>query len=67
METKTFTKEEIRDLRIDAIARKYKCSNTYIRTVLKGERERNTELAQMVMQDAMDMQKILERKTKIEA
>lgn len=63
METKKFTKEEIRELRIDSLARKYKCSNTYVRGVLKGDRERNTELAQKIMKDATDMYDIVERET----
>lgn len=67
METKIFTSEEIRDLKIDAIARKYKVSNTYIRSVLKGGRNRNTDVAQKMLKDVMDMFEILERETLIEA
>lgn len=63
METKNFTKEEIRELRIDSLARKYKCSNTYVRGVLKGDRKRNSELAQKVIKDATDMFAIVERET----
>jgi Mor family transcriptional regulator len=63
METKKFTKEEIRELRIDSLARKYKCSNTYVRGVLKGDRKRNSELAQKIIKDATDMFVIVERET----
>lgn len=67
MKTKTFTSKEIKDLKIDAIARKYKCSNTYVREVMKGDKERNTELSQKIMKDAIDIYEILQRETLIEA
>ena len=67
MQTKKFTTDEIRDLKIDALARKYKCSNTYVREVLKGLKERNTDRTQKIMKDAIDMYEILERETLIEA
>lgn len=67
MKTKNFTKEEIRELRIDSLARKYKCSNTYVRGILKGDRKRNTDLAQVIMKDALDMLAIVERETVVES
>lgn len=66
METRDFTSDEIRDLKIDAIARKYKCSNTYVREVMKGDKERNTELSQKILKDAIDMYAILKRETIID-
>ena len=63
MTTKIFTSTEIKDLKISAFARKYKCSDDYVRRVLKGERERNTELAQSIVKDAIDTLAIVERKT----
>lgn len=63
MATKIFTSSEIKDLKIAALARKYKCSDDYVRRVLKGDRERNTELAQGIAKDALDMLAIVERET----
>ena len=63
MTTKIFTPEEIKDLKVAAIARKYKCSDDYVRRVLKGSRERNTEMAQGIMKDATYMLAIVERET----
>lgn len=66
METRIFSIEELRDLKTAAIARKHRCTTVYVRMVLMGERERNTELAQMIVKDAIDMFEILERETKVE-
>lgn len=63
MTTKIFTSVEIKDLKIPALARKYGCSDDYVRRVLKGDRERNTELAQCIVKDAIDTLAIVERKT----
>lgn len=63
MATKVFTGTEIKDLKISALARKHKCSDDYVRRVLKGNRERNTELAQVIVIDAIDMLSIVERET----
>lgn len=65
MATKVFASTEIKDLKVSALARKYKCSDDYVRRVLKGDRERNTELAQSIVKDAIDMLSIVERKTSI--
>jgi len=67
MQTKIFTKEEIKDLKVIAIARKYKVSDDYVRKLLQGLRERNSETAKSIVQDAVDMLAIVERETKIEA
>jgi len=68
MESKKFTTEEIKDLKVAAIARKHKCSDDYVRRVLKGDpekggRERNSELSQKILKDAIDMFEILQRNT----
>ena len=65
MTTRKFTPEEIKDLKIAALARKHKCSEDYVRRILKGDRERNTELSQKILKDAVDMLGILERETKV--
>lgn len=65
MTTKIFTTKEIKDLKVLALARKYKCSDDYVRRVLKGDRERNSEMARGIMQDAIDMLAIVERETKV--
>lgn len=66
MQTKIFTKEEIKDLKVIAIARKYKVSDDYVRKLLQGIRERNSDTAKSIVQDAVDMLAIVERETKIE-
>ena len=66
MKTKKFTTKEIKDLKIVPLARKHNCSEDYVRRVLKGDRDRNTELSQKILKDAIDMFKILKRETKIE-
>ena len=67
MTTKIFTSDEIKDLKIEAIARKHKCSGDYVRRVLKGDRDRNSELSLKILKDAIDMQEIINRETTIEA
>lgn len=67
MQTKIFTKEEIKDLKVIAIARKYKVSDDYVRKLLQGIRERKTDTAKSIVQDAVDMLAIVERHTKIDA
>lgn len=66
IQTKIFNTEQLRDLKTAAIARKHKCSTEYVRMVLMGERERNTELAQKIVKDAVDMFEILKRETVVE-
>ncbi len=67
MKTKVFTSDELRDLKVAAIARKHKCSVDYVRRVLLGDRERNTDLAKLIVVDATDMFAIIERETKVTA
>jgi len=67
MATKIFTREEIKDLKVIAIARKYKVSDDYVRKVLLGIRERNSDTAKGIVQDAMDMLAIVERETVVES
>jgi hypothetical protein len=63
MKTKIFTRDEIKDLKVIAIARKYKVSDDYVRKLLQGMRERNSQTAKNIVQDAIDMLGIVERKT----
>lgn len=67
MKTKRFTTEEIGKLRLTLIAEKHQCSTDYVRKVLKGIRERKTDTAKSIVQDAVNMLAIVERETKIEA
>jgi hypothetical protein len=53
MQTKIFTRDEIKDLKVIAIARKYKVSDDYVRKLLLGLRERNSETARGIVQDAI--------------
>ncbi|WP_108821078.1 hypothetical protein [Dysgonomonas sp. Marseille-P4361] len=65
MQTKIFNSDELKDLKIAVIARKHKCSTEYVRMVLTGERERNTELARKIVKDACDVLEIINRETKV--
>jgi len=65
MQTKKFTTEELRDLKIASIARKHNCSSDYVTKILIGERARNSVLAAKVMTDAIDMLEIINRETKV--
>ncbi|NDW19716.1 hypothetical protein D0T53_12460 [Dysgonomonas sp. 216] len=66
MTTRIFSSEDIKDLKVPALARKHKCSEDYVRRVLKGDRERNSELSQKILKDAIDWVEILERETVVE-
>lgn len=65
MKTKIFSSAEIKDLKVPALARKYKCSDDYVRRVLKGNREHNSVLARSIMKDAIDTLSIVERETQV--
>lgn len=65
MKTKIFSSAEIKDLKVPALARKYKCSDDYVRRVLKGDREHNSILARSIMKDAIDTLSIVERETQV--
>lgn len=65
MKTKIFSSTEIKDLKVPALARKYKCSDDYVRRVLKGDREHNSVLARSIIQDAIDTLEIVERETNV--
>lgn len=65
MQTKIFTTEELRDLKIASIARKHCCSADYVTKILTGERARNSVLAAKIVTDAIDMLEIINRETKV--
>ena len=65
MTTRIFSSAEIKDLKVPALARKYKCSDDYVRRVLKGEREHNSVLAKSIVKDAIDTLSIVERETSV--
>ncbi len=65
MQTKKFTTDELRELKIAAIARKHNCSADYVTKILTGERERNSVLSQKILADATDMLAIVNRETKV--
>lgn len=65
MQTKIFTTEELRNLKLAAIARKHNCTADYVTKILTGERERNSVLANKVVKDACDMIEIINRETKV--
>lgn len=57
-----FTKEQRKKINKSALADKHNCTDTYIRLVLRGEREENTDLAKAIIEDAKLMLEILEPK-----
>jgi Mor family transcriptional regulator len=63
MQTKVFTKEEMRGIKTSALAKKYDCSIDYVRRVLTWNRDRKTILFQKILRDAVDFQEIMDRKT----
>lgn len=65
MQTKIFTTEELRDLKLAAIARKHGCSADYVTKILTGDRERNSVLANKILKDACDLIDIINRETKV--
>lgn len=67
MTTRIFTTEEMRDIKVSAIARKHRCSVYYVRMILAGDRDRETELAKKIVKDAIDMFAILERETNVQS
>ncbi len=65
MQTKKFTTNELRDLKIATIARKHNCSADYVTKILVGDRARNSVLAAKILTDAIDMLEIINRETKV--
>lgn len=65
MNTRILTKEELRDIKVGAIARKHRCSTDYVRKILIGDRNRDSELSKVIVKDAVDMIEIIERNTKL--
>lgn len=58
-------KKELRKVCTPALARKYDCSDVYVRAVLKGYRARNTELAQKIFKDALIIIALYEEEDKL--
>lgn len=56
-----FTKEQRKKINKTALAMKHDCTDSYVRLVLKGEREQNTEKAIAIVEDAKKMLEILEK------
>lgn len=63
MQTKKFKNEELKELRLSSIAKKYGCSTDYARKVLKGDSEQKSVLARKILKDANDIFQILNRET----
>lgn len=57
-----FTSKQRKLINKAALASKYQCTDAYVRLVLKGEREQNSELANKIVEDAKKMLEILEQK-----
>jgi len=66
MKTKEIDSEQIRRLPKSAIARKYNCSVQYVRKILQGKYQINSERSRKILQDAMDILEIIERETPLE-
>lgn len=57
-----FTSKQRKLINKNALANKHNCTDAYVRLVLKGEREQNSELANKIVEDAKKMLEILEQK-----
>lgn len=57
-----FTKQQRKKINKSALADKHNCTDTYVRLVLRGAREENTDLAKAIIEDAKLMLEILEPK-----
>lgn len=60
---KVLTKESLKSVKTPALARKYNCSDVYVRYILTGARAANSVLAQLILKDANDILAIHERDT----
>lgn len=60
---RTLTKSELKKVKILALAKKHDCSEVYVRCVLNGSRAANSELAKMILKDALDIIQIMDRDT----
>lgn len=56
-----FTKEQRKKINKTALAEKHGCTSSYIRLILKGEREVKTDKAKAIIEDAAAMLRILEQ------
>jgi hypothetical protein len=57
-----FTSSQRKLINKSALASKHQCTDAYVRLVLKGEREQNTDIAKAIVEDAKKMLEILEQK-----
>lgn len=57
-----FTSKQRKLINKSALASKYQCTDAYVRLVLKGKRDQNSELASSIVEDAKKMLEILEQK-----
>lgn len=57
-----FTSKQRKLINKTALATKHQCTDAYVRLVLKGEREQDSELAKKIVEDATKMLEILEQK-----
>ena len=57
-----FTSAQRKKINKPALASKHGCTETYIRLVLRGKREDNTDLAKAIKVDARRMLEIMEPK-----
>lgn len=57
-----FTSKQRKLINKSALATKHNCTDAYVRLVLKGKREQNTDLANAIVEDAKKMLEILEQK-----
>lgn len=58
-----FTSKQRKLINKSALATKHNCTDAYVRLVLKGEREQNTDLANAIVEDAKKMLEILDQKS----
>jgi len=66
MEIEKLTTEQIRILPKAALAKKHRCTVQYIRKILQGKYQINSERSQKIIKDIVDIIKIIERRTDID-
>lgn len=57
-----FDYQNIKKIRIQALADKHECSSKYVYSVLSGERKDNSELAQAIIKDAQAIVDIIDER-----
>ena len=65
MQTTIFTNEELQDLKLASIGRKYNCTGDYVKKILIGVRGRKSVKSQKIVTDVIDILNIINRNPKV--